>query len=485
MGAAVAAAALSAGAAADAECSAAPGAAPWLRTSQPELLSEEPRVWLYRGLLTDAACDNLIAAAEERGLSRSYENVPEGRRRHSTAAFLTIDQEQRLGVVRALKRFAATELKLPLSHLERLQVQRYAADGEQHYRPHYDSSGPPGTRRRVGAFLFYLRQPEAGGETIFPLISANGSGRPHWSRVPSTDGDGADGDVPLEGFREMCSAESGAMRVAPRRGDALLFFSMEPSGQRVSPLSLHGSCPVAAGEKWVSQQWFRESPVDLLALPALVGSWGFANAAPGEPARPEAPGSAPPLLSEDAAAGGQRHCATVDLSAAAVSGGAAVIFWVVLAACQHSATVDLAAGDGAPLLRVGVGRCQAGLKVPGPTPAAGLSRGAKPPVLRQALPAGAPVLVAAGVAPPPRPPGGPASAEPPAGWAAARWLVVNETGARSEQPGPTAAPAPAALRASRLCVEAAGPGRAQLGRLMLFARDITPEEVAEAVRLGS
>ena len=42
--------------------------------------------------------------------------------------------------------------------------------------------------------------------------------------------------------------------VKPRKGDALLFFSLHPDAT-TDARSLHGSCPVIEGEKWSATKW--------------------------------------------------------------------------------------------------------------------------------------------------------------------------------------------------------------------------------------
>ncbi|KAL8168395.1 LOW QUALITY PROTEIN: hypothetical protein V2J09_009894 [Rumex salicifolius] len=46
------------------------------------------------------------------------------------------------------------------------------------------------------------------------------------------------------------------LSVKPRRGDALLFWSMKPDGS-LYPTSLHAGCPVIKGEKWCCTKWLR------------------------------------------------------------------------------------------------------------------------------------------------------------------------------------------------------------------------------------
>ncbi|RRT61315.1 hypothetical protein B296_00029542 [Ensete ventricosum] len=49
--------------------------------------------------------------------------------------------------------------------------------------------------------------------------------------------------------------------VKPRKGDAVLFFSLHINGT-TDPASLHGSCPVIEGEKWSAPKWIHVRSFD-------------------------------------------------------------------------------------------------------------------------------------------------------------------------------------------------------------------------------
>jgi len=49
--------------------------------------------------------------------------------------------------------------------------------------------------------------------------------------------------------------------VKPRKGDALLFFSLHPDAT-TDTNSLHGSCPVIEGEKWSATKWIHVRSFD-------------------------------------------------------------------------------------------------------------------------------------------------------------------------------------------------------------------------------
>lgn len=99
----------------------------------------------------------------------------------------------------------------------------------QEYKPHYDGLGPRSLARdtlraagdRVATVLAYLNAPEAGGATLFPRLG---------------------------------------LRIAPRPGDALVFFNLDAAGNP-SPHALHAGEPVEAGEKWLVSLWLRALPV--------------------------------------------------------------------------------------------------------------------------------------------------------------------------------------------------------------------------------
>jgi hypothetical protein len=57
----------------------------------------------------------------------------------------------------------------------------------------------------------------------------------------------------FDSFARECDSGDGLV-VAPKRGDALLFYSQTSYG-KLDPMSYHGGCPVIKGEKWASNVW--------------------------------------------------------------------------------------------------------------------------------------------------------------------------------------------------------------------------------------
>lgn len=184
-----------------------------------------PRVVVFGGLLSDAECDALIAAAKPR-MSRSMTVATKtggeeiNADRTSQGMFF---QRGETELVRRIEARIARLLNWPVENGEGMQVLQYVPGTE--YKPHFDYFDPdePGTAtilkrggQRVGTVVMYLNEPEKGGGTTFPNV-----------------------------FFE----------VAPKRGNAVFFSYERP---HPGTKTLHGGAPVIAGEKWIATKWLRE-----------------------------------------------------------------------------------------------------------------------------------------------------------------------------------------------------------------------------------
>ncbi|XP_044982723.1 probable prolyl 4-hydroxylase 6 isoform X2 [Hordeum vulgare subsp. vulgare] len=210
-------------------------------------VSWRPRAFLYKGFLTEAECDHLVALAEEGGLQKSMVvDRQTGKSvmsevRTSSGTFLAKKQDQVVATIEA--RIAAWTL-LPQENGESIQVLRY--ENGQKYEPHVDfirhaakghhSRGG----HRVATVLMYLSDVKMGGETVFPNSDAK-------TLQPKDD------------TQSECARRGYAVK--PVKGDAVLFFSLHPNGT-TDPDSLHGSCPVIEGEKWSATKWIHVRPFD-------------------------------------------------------------------------------------------------------------------------------------------------------------------------------------------------------------------------------
>jgi len=84
--------------------------------------------------------------------------------------------------------------------------------------------------------LMYLTSVDEGGETVFPSAQSAGQYDSSMQR----------------GKLSRCAQRGVAYH--PRRGDAVLFWSLKPDGN-LDPSSLHGSCPVIRGTKYSATKW--------------------------------------------------------------------------------------------------------------------------------------------------------------------------------------------------------------------------------------
>lgn len=205
-----------------------------------QVLSWSPRALLFPKLASKEQCETIIALAKSR-LSPSSLAFRKGETadntkdtRTSSGTFLSAKQDKS-GSLGWVEEKMARVTMIPRSHGEPFNVLRYEIG--QKYNSHYDFFNPseygPQKSQRMASFLLYLSDVEEGGETMFPF----------------------------EGYQNMNIGydykQCIGLKVKPQQGDALLFYSMFPNGT-FDKTSLHGSCPVLKGEKWVATKWIRD-----------------------------------------------------------------------------------------------------------------------------------------------------------------------------------------------------------------------------------
>ncbi|KAJ7521897.1 hypothetical protein O6H91_19G073400 [Diphasiastrum complanatum] len=192
-------------------------------------LSWNPRAFLYKGFLTDEECDHLIrlsmVADNDSGKSVLSEI------RTSSGMFLSKGQDE---VVARIEDKIAAWTFFPKENGEAIQVLKYQ-HGEK-YEPHYDYFHDKLNQalggHRIATVLMYLSNVVKGGETVFPASTEDSQ------------------------YKDDSWSDCGKRGVAvkPRKGDALLFFSLFPNATP-DESSLHSGCPVIEGEKWSATKW--------------------------------------------------------------------------------------------------------------------------------------------------------------------------------------------------------------------------------------
>ncbi|EPS68098.1 hypothetical protein M569_06675 [Genlisea aurea] len=200
-----------------------------------EIISWEPRAFVYHNFLSKEECEYLINVAKPHMQKSTVVDSKTGkskdsRVRTSSGMFL---RRGRDAVIRDIEKRIADFTFIPVEHGEGLQVLHY--EQGQKYEPHFDyfldEYNTKNGGQRIATLLMYLSDVEEGGETIFPAAKGNFSAAP-----------------------ELSECGKRGLSVKPRMGDALLFWSMHPDAT-LDPSSLHGGCPVIKGNKWSSTKW--------------------------------------------------------------------------------------------------------------------------------------------------------------------------------------------------------------------------------------
>ncbi|VFQ88687.1 unnamed protein product [Cuscuta campestris] len=205
-----------------------------------EMISWEPRAFVYHNFLSKEECEYLINLAKPHMQKSTVVDSETGkskdsRVRTSSGTFLPRGRDK---MVREIEKRIADFTFIPVENGEGLQILHYEVG--QKYEPHYDyfldDFNTKNGGQRIATVLMYLSKVDEGGETVFPAAKGNFSAVPWWD--------------------ELSDCGKGGLSVKPKMGDALLFWSMKPDAT-LDPSSLHGGCPVIKGNKWSSTKWMR------------------------------------------------------------------------------------------------------------------------------------------------------------------------------------------------------------------------------------
>ncbi|KAL5778275.1 hypothetical protein ACOSP7_011201 [Xanthoceras sorbifolium] len=203
-----------------------------------EIIAWEPRAFVYHNFLSKEECEYLINLAKPHMKKSTVVDSKTGqskdsRVRTSSGMFLRRGQDK---IIRNIEKRIADFTFIPVEHGEGLQVLHYEVG--QKYDAHndyfLDKFNTKNGGQRIATLLMYLSDVEEGGETVFPAAEANFSSVPWWN--------------------ELSECGKQGLSIKPKRGNALLFWSMRPDAT-IDTSSLHGGCPVIRGNKWSSTKW--------------------------------------------------------------------------------------------------------------------------------------------------------------------------------------------------------------------------------------
>ena len=184
----------------------------------PEILSDDPRITIHRGLFSTAECRYLTLLGTpwlERAMvvdEATGKGVIDAIRDADTSSFPPLAEDL---VVQEINACIAAAGGTDKGWGEPLTVLRYQPG--QQYRPHHDAHGAVAGTLREWTALIWLNDDYAGGETDFPDIG---------------------------------------VRVKGAVGDLLLFHNITADGLP-DPRMIHAGLPVTSGVKWMASRWIR------------------------------------------------------------------------------------------------------------------------------------------------------------------------------------------------------------------------------------
>ncbi|CAL1409536.1 unnamed protein product [Linum trigynum] len=200
-----------------------------------ELISWEPRAFIYHNFLSKTECEHLISRAKPHMVRSKLISLDtltsiESSKRTSTQAPVGSSN-----VVRDIEKRIADFTFIPVENGERLTVVHYEVG--QKLEPHFDYTGPHDYYTKTGgaraaSILMYLSDVEEGGETVFPFAK------------------------PIDYSSKEKKRKRLGLSVKPKMGDALVFWNIKPDGN-VDPYSEHAGSAVIKGDKWLALNFMR------------------------------------------------------------------------------------------------------------------------------------------------------------------------------------------------------------------------------------
>ncbi|XP_045818317.1 probable prolyl 4-hydroxylase 12 isoform X1 [Trifolium pratense] len=190
-------------------------------------ISWQPRVFLYKGFLSDKECDYLLSLAHD------VKERSSGNGGHSEEDETSLDMDD--DIVKRIEERISVWTFLPKENSKPLQVMSYGLGKDKRNfnfftnKPNLELTGP-----LMATVILYLSSDTQGGQIVFPESVTKSSS---WSN---------------------CRNSSDILQ--PVKGNAILFFSRNLN---TSPdkSSFHTRCPVLKGEIWSAVKYFYARPI--------------------------------------------------------------------------------------------------------------------------------------------------------------------------------------------------------------------------------
>jgi prolyl 4-hydroxylase len=224
-------------------------------------LSDSPRIFEVRNLLSDDECDLLYETSLSKEIrSSTVAKAASGNVRVSAVRSSRHTWVNTTDLVLERRILDLVRVTLEEHVDEPFQIVHYNISG--FYHAHHDYAVPdefPGNAYLKGGgnrfltVLCYLNDVEEGGETVFPFVDTEG--RPFQRR-------GGDPNS-LRESALPCRC-SDCLRIKPRKGSAILFYNLAEKGHMdgaYDKWSLHAGCSPIKGPKFIANKWVRNKRV--------------------------------------------------------------------------------------------------------------------------------------------------------------------------------------------------------------------------------
>lgn len=218
-----------------------------INPSQVIQLSWRPRVFLYRGFLSEEECDHLITLAEGKKENSMRNGGDSG---EANTSEMTTNSETSLimidDVVARIEERISSWTFLPKENSKPSQVLHFGLeDAKEKYDYFGNKSNAALNEPLMATVILYLSNVSQGGQILFPESELENSHVE--SRIWSD-----------------CRKSSSMLR--PTKGNAILFFNshLNASPDRSSP---HARCPVIEGEMWCATKFFHVRAVNREKVP--------------------------------------------------------------------------------------------------------------------------------------------------------------------------------------------------------------------------
>ncbi|XP_029640955.1 prolyl 4-hydroxylase subunit alpha-1 [Octopus sinensis] len=199
-----------------------------------EIMSYKPKIVVFHDVITDEEIEYILEESQQKFYSSKVgdDDIIQGMKTDiiSQRAWLWDSDpvlrrlSHRIGSITGLN----TQLKVFVSNAEPLQVLNYGLGGMHEPRVDYFESKEQleksasqfliGSGDRIATWMLYMSNVTLGGATIFPRIN---------------------------------------VQIPVIKGSAVFWYNLKRN-QRRDPRTLHASCPVAVGSKWVANKWIHE-----------------------------------------------------------------------------------------------------------------------------------------------------------------------------------------------------------------------------------